>query len=744
MTLKHAILPLMASLVFSTANAATPQVDESALNAKVTALLKQMTLEEKVGQLVQYSSSEEVTGPHSVSNVAEEIRAGRCGSMLNVVGAEATRAMQDIAVKETRLKIPLLFGYDVIHGFRTIFPQNLGQSASWDLEAIENAERIAATEAASAGIHWTFAPMVDIARDPRWGRVSEGAGEDPFLGAAIAKARVRGFQGDDLSRKDTVLACVKHYTAYGAAQAGRDYFTTDVPEITLRDIYLPPFRAAIDAGAGSIMPAFNDLNGIPCSANSFLLNQVLRKEWGFNGLVVSDWMAIKQLIPHSFAADEREACLKSINAGMDMDMEGLVYLHELGGLVKSGEVPMERLDAAVSAVLLAKARLGLLDDPYRYCDAALEKRSMLTPASLTAARELARKSCVLLKNEKKLLPLAKGTKIALVGPLADSKRDLLGNWTAQGKDAEVVTIRTALEEKYPATVTYAKGCALQGDNKESFESAKKIAQRADVVVAVLGESWDMTGEASSRTNLDLPGNQQAFLEMLHATGKPVVVVLLTGRPLTLEKALPFMDALLVGWFPGSKGGPAIVDVLSGAYNPSGKLTVSFPRSTGQIPIFYNHKSTGRPQDHNKPFEKFLSNYLDAPNTPEFPFGFGLSYTKFAIVNPALSATEMSMSGSIDITATLANEGERDGEEVVQLYVRDVAGSVTRPVRELKGFTKVYVKRRNSIPVSFTLRPADLAFTKADMSFGPESGLFEVFLGGDSYAPKIGEFTLKTQ
>ncbi|MFA5264464.1 MAG: beta-glucosidase BglX [Opitutaceae bacterium] len=742
MTLKHAFIILIASFVFPAASEAGAAPDGNALNAKVSALLQQMTLEEKVGQLVQYSSSEEVTGPHSQSNVAAEIRAGRCGSMLNVVGADATRAMQDIAMKESRLKIPLLFGYDVIHGFRTIFPQNLGQSASWDLEAIESAERIAATEAASAGVHWTFAPMVDIARDPRWGRIAEGSGEDPFLGAAIARARVLGFQGGDLSRKDTVMACVKHYAAYGAAQAGRDYFTTDVPEITLRDVYLPPFRAAIEAGAGSLMPAFNDLNGVPCSANSFLLTQVLRKEWGFDGLVVSDWMAIQQLIAHGIAADEREACLKSMNAGMDMDMEGLVYLHELAGLVKNGQVSMTRLDAAVTAVLLAKARLGLLDDPYRYCDSALEARSQLMPASLAAARELARKSCVLLKNEKKILPLAKGLRIALVGPLADSKRGMLGSWTAQGKESEAITLRAALEERFPSAVTYAQGCAIQGDSRDGFAAAKKAARRADIVIAVLGERWDMTGEGSCRTDLDLPGNQQALLEMLHATGTPVVVVLMTGRPLTLEKALPFMDALLIAWYPGTKGGPAVVDVLTGAYNPSGKLTVSFPRSTGQIPIFYGHKATGRPQDDAKPREQFLSNYLDAPNTPEFPFGFGLSYTRFNILKPALSAAEMSMNGSIEVTATLANQGDRDGEEVVQLYVHDIAGSVTRPVRELKGFAKVYVRKHGSVPVSFTLRPADLAFTKADMSFDPEPGRFEVFLGNDSNAPKIGEFELK--
>ena len=715
------------------------QPDEAAVQAKVSALLAQMTQAEKIGQLVQYSAVGEETGPAVRANIEGEIRAGRCGSMLNVVGAKKTRAMQELAVTNSRLHIPLLFGYDVIHGFRTIFPINLGQAASWDLGAIEHAERIAATEAAAAGVHWTFAPMVDIARDPRWGRISEGAGEDPFLGSAIARARVHGFQGDDLSRTDTILACAKHFAAYGAAQAGREYNTTEVPEITLRDIYLPPFKAALDAGVGSFMAAFNDLNGIPCSANRFLMTDVLRHEWGFKGFVVSDWMSIQELLNHGIAADEAEACRLAMNAGVDMDMEGRIYGPNMAAQIKSGAIDPARLDAAVAAILAAKIRLGLFDDPYRYCDETRERQAMLQPASLQASRELARESCVLLKNENSALPLRAGAHIALIGQLANVKRDLNGSWEAKGREQDAVSIREAMESVFPGHVTFAEGAKTLGDDRSGFAAAIGAAEKSDVIVAVLGEGWYLSGEASSRSNLDLPGVELDLLTELRKTGKPIVLVLFAGRPLVLAPALSRANAVLLTWFPGTMGGPAIVDLLSGAFSPSGKLPVTFPRNLGQVPIFYNHKMTGRPLDPRNPHDKYKSQYLDVPNTPQFPFGFGLSYTNFVYSNSRIARATLGADAEERVSVTVTNAGKRDGAEVAQLYVRDVVGSVTRPVRELKGFQRIDLKAGESRELTFTLRPADLAFTHADMSFAPEPGEFEVFVGGDSTAPKIGEF-----
>jgi beta-glucosidase len=720
---------------------AAPPVTNSQIEAKVSALLGRMTLEEKVGQLVQYSSSEELTGPLLGKNpTLAELKAGRVGSLLNVVGAKATRNLQEIAVKESRLGVPLLFGLDVIHGFRTIFPINLGQAASWDLVAIEGSERIAATEASAAGIHWTFAPMVDIARDPRWGRIAEGAGEDPFLGSAIAKARVRGFQGN-LDQPSNILACVKHFAAYGAAQAGRDYWTTEVPEITLRDVYLPPFKAAVDAGAVTLMSAFNDLNGIPCTANGFLMDQILRKEWGFKGFVVSDWGSIIEMVSHGNAADDREAAILSYRAGVDMDMEGRAYLKYLPDLIRKGVLKPERLDEAVKAILTAKARLGLFEDPYRYCDEAREKQAQLRPEHLDAARNLATKSCVLLKNEG-ALPLRAGQRIALVGPLSDARHDMLGSWEARGLPAETRTLKAALEQVAPGKVQFAEGCSIEGRQRDGFTKALEIAQEADVIVAALGESREHSGEGHTRSSLGLPGIQQELLEALHRTGKPVVLVLFSGRPLVLENVLPACEALLLGWLPGTMAGPALADLLTGVANPSGKLPVTFPRNVGQIPIFYAHKPSGRPQPEGVVREQYKSNYLDVANTPMFPFGFGLSYTRFAYKNAGLDAPEISMGGRVGISVSLVNQGDRDGEEVVQLYVRDRVGSVTRPVRELKGFQKVFLRKGEAKTLRFELSAADLAFSHADMSFKPEAGSFDVFLGGDSRAPKVGEFILR--
>ncbi len=735
--MKPCLAAVFAVTTALSAHSAAP--DEGAIQSRVAALLGQMTEEEKIGQLIQYSAPGKETGPAMQADIEQDIRSGRCGSMLNVVGAAQTRAWQELAVKNSRLHIPMLFGYDVIHGFRTTFPINLGQAASWDLTAIEHAERIAAHEAAAAGIHWTFAPMVDIARDPRWGRIAEGSGEDPFLGSAIARACVRGFQGDSYAQADTVMACAKHFAGYGAAQAGRDYGTTDIPEITLRDIYLPPFKAALDAGAGTIMAAFNDLNGVPCSANHFLMTQVLRNEWGFRGFVVSDWMSIRELINHGIAADDAEACRLAMNAGVDMDMEGRIYGPQMAREIKAGAITPARLDAAVTAILTAKARLGLLDDPYRYCREEREAAAMLRPESLEAARSLARESCVLLKNTGAILPLSPRTRIALVGQLAATKRDLLGAWQGQGREEDAIDIRAALEEAFPEHVTYAEGCKDFGGDRSGFPAAVAAAKNADVVVAVMGEGWYMSGEASSRSRIDLPGHQLELLKELHRTGKPIVLVLLTGRPLTLAPVLQQVDAVLLAWFPGIMGGPAVADLLSGAANPSGKLPVTFPRDVGQIPIFYNHMMTGRPVDPSNPDEKFKSRYLDVPNSPQFPFGYGLSYTQFTYANAAVANPTLGRDGEEHIRVTVTNTGQREGAEVVQLYVRDVVGSVTRPVRELKGFQRVSLKPGESREVTLLLRPADLAFHHQDMSFGPEAGAFEVFVGGDSTAPKVGGF-----
>ena len=711
------------------------------------ALLSRMTLEEKIGQLVQYSSRSDMTGPASSAALAPLIRAGGVGSLLNIIGAAETRKWQRLAVESSRFHLPLLFGLDVVHGYRTIFPIPLATAASWDLARIEAAERIAAAEAAAAGINWTFAPMVDIARDPRWGRISEGAGEDPFLGSAVARARVIGFQGDGrFATPESILACAKHFAAYGAVQAGRDYFTTDVTERTLREVYLPPFRAAVEAGVGTIMAAFNDLDGTPCTANAFLLDRVLRREWGFRGFVVSDWAAIEELRAHGTAADLRDAARQAVVAGLDMDMESEAYGPHLAELVRSGAVPEARIEAAAGAILVAKFRLGLVDDPYRYCDEAREKTAWLRPESLAAARDLARRSCVLLKNNGALPMKRDGITVALVGPLADSPQQQLGAWSGQSHREDTVTIRSALAEFFPGTrLRYAPGCTVRGSDTSGFKAARDAAAGADVIVAALGEEADQSGEATSRTSLDLSGPQLALLRELRATGKPVILLLLTGRPLTIEPAEPLADAILLAWHPGTMGGPAIADVLTGAYNPSGHLPVTWPRNVGQIPIFYAHKNSGRPAPHvGEPEDRYYSHYIDAPNTPLYSFGFGLSYTTFAFEGVRLNSPVLRADGApLVVTVRVSNTGSRSGETVVQLYVRDRVGSVTRPVRELKGFAKIALNVGESREIEFKLTPNDLAFWRADMTFGPEPGQFDLFIGGDSTATLSTSFTFET-
>lgn len=711
--------------------------DDNAMRQFVDELLARMTVEEKIGQTTAFTSDWSVTGPTMREGYEQDIRAGRVGAVFNAFTAAYTRKLQALAVEETRLGIPLLFGYDVVHGHRTIFPIPLGEAASWDLEAIERSARIAATEAAAEGIHWTFAPMVDIARDPRWGRIAEGAGEDEYLASRIAAARVRGFQGDDLAALDTVLATPKHFAAYGAAQAGRDYHTTDMSERELRETYLPPFKAAIDAGAGSIMTGFNDLNGIPATGNRWLLTDLLRGEWGFDGFVVSDYTSINELVPHGYATDEAHAAALALMAGVDMDLQGGVYLAHLRSALDGGQVSAERLDEAVRLILEAKYRLGLFDDPYRYSDPEREAAEVYRPEHLEAARDMARRSMVLLKNERGLLPLGDDlASIAVIGPLADSEADMLGSWAAAGEFKDrPVTLLEGLEARLGDSVVirYAKGAdyALGSRDESGFDEALAAARASDVVIVAMGESGSMTGEAASRTSLRLPGTQEALLRALHATGKPIVLVLMNGRPLAIEWAAANVDAILEAWFPGTMAGHAVADVLFGDYNPSGKLPVTFPRNVGQVPIHYDMKNTGRPYTRESQEQKYLSRYLATPNEPLYPFGYGLSYTEFAYSPVELDRTEIGPGEALTATVTVTNIGGYDGDEVVQLYVQDVVGSVTRPVKELKGFEKIRLARGESREVSFTLRDTDLAFWRHDMTWGAEPGEFRVYIGTSS-------------
>lgn len=678
----------------------------------------------------------------------EDIRAGRVGAIFNAYTAKYTRELQALAVEGTRLKIPLLFGYDVIHGHRTIFPISLGEAASWDLQAIEKAARISAIEASAEGIHWTFSPMVDIARDPRWGRISEGAGEDVYLGSLIAKARVRGYQGGDLSRPDTILATAKHFAAYGAAQAGRDYHTVDISERTMRDVYLPPFKAAADAGAATFMTAFNEYDGVPASGSHYLLTDVLRKKWGFKGFVVTDYTSINEMVPHGYAKDLKQAGEQAMRAGVDMDMQGAVFMENLAKSVAEGKVDTARIDAAVKAILEMKYRLGLFDDPYRYADAAREKATIYKPAFLEAARDVARKSIVLLKNKDNVLPLAASAKsIAVIGPLGNSKEDMIGSWSAAGdRRTRPVTLLEGLQAGAPkgTTIAYAKGASYHFDDvgkTDGFAEALALAEKSDVIIAAMGEHWNMTGEAASRTSLDLPGNQQALLEALEKTGKPVILVLMSGRPNSIEWADANVDAILEAWYPGTMGGHAIADILYGRYNPSGKLPVTFPRTVGQVPIHYDMKNTGRPIELGAPGAKYVSRYLNTPNTPLYPFGYGLSYTSFTYSPVTLDRSKIRPGEPLTASVTVTNSGPRDGEEVVQLYVRDLVGSVTRPVKELKGFQKIGLKKGETRTVRFTLTDADLAFTRQDMSWGSEPGAFKLWIGPSSAEGSEASFEL---
>lgn len=726
---------------------------------RIEELLARMTLEEKVGQLNQYSSTFDVTGPAPEEGAAKErydrIRGGQVGSMLNVIGVAATRRAQQLAVEESRLGIPLLFGYDVVHGYRTMFPVPLAEAASWDLDAVEASARVAAREAAAAGVHWTFAPMVDVCRDARWGRIMEGAGEDPFLGSRVAAARVRGFQGEDLASTETVAACAKHYAAYGFAEAGRDYNTVEISEGTLRDVVLPPFRAAVEAGTATLMTSFNDVHGVPATGSVRLVREILKGEWAFGGLVVSDWGSIGEMVPHGAAEDLAAASRLAIEAGTDMDMESGGYIAHLADLVRSGKVSEVLVDDAVRRVLALKLRLGLFEDPYRYSDEAREASVVGSEEHLAVARDVARKSIVLLKNDGGLLPLSKdaGT-IAVIGPLAADKDSPLGSWRANAVAGSAVSLLEGIRAAAGAglTVQHAEGAPLavgersfvreleiNEKDRSGFAEAVAIARDADVVVMAVGEDCWQSGEGRSQVDITLKGVQEELVGTVFAANPRMVVVLMNGRPLAIEWIAGNVPAIVEAWHLGSQAGHAIADVLFGDHNPSGKLPACFPRYVGQLPLYYAHKRTGRPGPSDM---VFWSHYTDSPNTPRYPFGHGLSYTTFEYSDVALSADELAADGTISVTVTVTNSGQRAGAEVVQLYVRDLVGSVTRPVLELTGFEKIELAPGASQKVTFELRAADLAFTTLDGTVKAEPGEFEVHVGGSSADTRSATFRLR--
>jgi len=717
-------LLVIVALLLSTPPSSAQRRDD--VERRVNALLAQMTLAEKLGQLQQLDG--EGNGNFRPEHV-DLVRKGLLGSTLGVRNGGRPNQLQRIAVEESRLKIPLLFGFDTIHGYRTIFPIPLAEAASWDPSLAERSSSIAAKEAYAAGLRWTFAPMVDIARDPRWGRITEGAGEDPFLGSAFARARVRGFQGDDYSQPGKLLACAKHWVAYGAAEGGRDYNTTEVSEQTLRSIYFPPFKAAVDAGVGTFMSAFNALNGVPTSANHFTLTKVLRDEWKFDGFVVSDYTAVKELINHGYAANDKDAALLALNAGVDMEMVSRLFNQHGPALLTEKKWSQATIDEAVRRILRIKFRLGLFERPY--VDESLEKTAYLSVDSRAVAREIAGKSMVLLKNDRDTLPLAKTIRsVAVIGPLADDKRSPLGWWSGDGRDEDTVTPLAGITNKVSAQtkVTYAKGCDVLADDTSGFAEATAAARDADVAIVVVGEPKDFAGEAASRASLDLPGRQMDLVKEIARVGKPTIVVLVNGRPPAIGWIVDNVPSILEAWMGGTESGNAIADVLFGDVNPGGKLPVTFPRLTGQVPIYYNHLNTGRPPDAGN---RYNSKYIDAPWTPQFPFGFGLSYTQFKISNVAISATQIRPDGTIRVTADVENTGKRAGDEVVQLYVRDVAASIARPVKELKGFQRVTLQPGQKRSVEFVLRPEHLGFYNAQMKFVVEPGEFRVMVGSNS-------------
>lgn len=710
------------------------------IERRVDSVFQLMTLEEKVGQMAQYSCNWDITGPVMSDDYESLLKKGLVGSMFNAYTVDGVRKMQEMALSESRLKIPVLFGYDVIHGYRTIFPMPLAESCSWDLERMRQSAAIAADEASASGIAWTFAPMVDIGRDARWGRVMEGAGEDPYLGSLVAKARVEGFQGGSdwhsLSEVNTVLACCKHFAAYGAAEAGRDYNTAELSENTLMNYYMPPYQAAREAGVATYMASFNEINGVPSTGNKWLMTDLLRNQWGFNGFVVTDYTGMNELVAHSIVNNEKEAGELAANAGIDMDMNGAIYSKYLVESVKEGKVPEAQIDRAVKSILEMKFLLGLFDDPYRYLDNEREKNTIMKPEYLQAAREAAARSIVLLKNKNNFFPIAKDKSltIALIGPMVKDKINQNGEWAGRGVREESASLFEGLTEKYKGTnvrFLYAEGCDLLTDDRSKFAQAIAVARQADVILAAMGEDFNWSGEAACRTNIQLPGAQQALLKELKKTGKPLGLLVVNGRPLDLSWEDENVDAILEAWYLGTMAGHGMADVISGDYNPSARLTMSFPRNVGQVPIYYNHKPTGRPLPVEAPETDYKSKYVDSPNSPLYPFGYGLSYTTFSVSNLKLDQESFSKGGKINATVEVANTGNCDGELVVQMYIRDVAGSVTRPVKELKGFEKVALKAGEKKQVSFTIDESLLAFYGIDMKKKAEPGDFIVWVGQSS-------------
>ncbi|MFI0427412.1 MAG: beta-glucosidase BglX [Flavobacterium sp.] len=705
------------------------------IDKRVNELLQKMTLEEKIGQLNQYTGDNSATGPITINlNKQNEIKNGQLGSMLNVLGVKYTRQYQELAM-QSRLKIPLLFGQDVVHGYKTTFPIPLAEAASWDLNAIELSARISAIEASASGIHWTFAPMVDISRDPRWGRVMEGAGEDTYLGSKIAFARVKGFQGKKLGEVDAVMACVKHFAAYGAAVGGRDYNSVDMSHRMLWETYLPPFKSALDAGAATFMNSFNDLNGIPATGNSYLQRNILKEKWNFNGFVVSDWGSIGEMVAHGYSKDTKEAALQAITAGSDMDMESNSYRNNLADLVKENKVSIELVDDAVRRILYKKFELGLFDDPYKFSNPKRQKAALNNPEHTKIAREIAAKSIVLLKNENNILPLSKELKtIAFIGPMVKPKRMNHGFWAIDLKDVDstyIVSQWEGLEKKIGKNtkLLYAKGCNIEGNDKSGFQEAITIANQSDVVILSIGEAWNMSGEAKSKSNIQLPGVQEDLIKELQKTGKPIVILINAGRPLIFNWTADNMPTIVYTWWLGSEAGNAIADILFGDYNPSGKLPMTFPRDEGQIPIYYNHFNTGRPSVNED--KVYKSAYIDLPNSPKFPFGFGLSYTTFLYSNLNLSTHKINSLETIEVSLNVTNSGKYAGEEVVQLYLRDKVGSVVRPIKELKDFMKIHLEVGETKIIKFTIDKSKLSFYNDKLDYISEPGEFELMIGASS-------------
>ena len=758
--MKRAVLILIVISALLAGKEVTGQTTNNVkMKSFIDALMKKMTLEEKIGQLNLPGSGDIVTGQAQSSDIAKKIKEGKVGGLFNIKSMAKIRDVQKVAVEQSRLKIPMIFGMDVIHGYETVFPIPLGLSCTWDMNLIERSARIAAIEASADGINWTFSPMVDIARDARWGRIAEGSGEDAYLGSQIAKAMVKGYQGNDLSKNNTIMACVKHYALYGAAEAGRDYNTTDMSHQRMYNEYFPPYKAAVEAGAGSVMASFNEVDGIPATANKWLMTDVLRKQWGFKGFVVTDYTGINEMIDHGIG-DLQTASARALMAGIDMDMVGEGILLTTQKSLKEGKVTLAQINAACRRILEAKYMLGLFDDPYKYCDENRAKTEIFTAAHRKEARSTAAQSFVLLKNQNNVLPLKKAGTIALIGPLADNKENMPGTWSVAANFDKATSVLTGLKEVVgdKVKILHARGSNLDEDSlfeeragmfgkslrRDSrpanviLQEALDIANQSDVIVAALGESSEMSGESSSRSDIQIPKLQQDLLKALLKTGKPVVLVLFTGRPLALKWENENVPAILNVWFGGSEAGYAIADVLFGDVNPSGKLSTTFPQNVGQVPIFYNHKNTGRPLEEGKWFSKFRSNYLDVSNDPVYPFGYGLSYTSFSYSDIKLSSASLKGNQSLTASVTVTNSGKYDGKEVVQLYIRDVVGSVTRPVKELKGFQKIDLKAGESKTVTFNITPNDLKFYNYDLKFDWEPGEFQIMIGGNSRDVKVGK------